>query len=487
MLGGLDIGTTGCKFVVFDDKGNQLYSSYKNYPTNHANGRHETDILSILDGVKYVIKDCLTKYPDVEGFAIDSFGESFVLLDKDDKPLTSVISPTDSRGEVEIKHLLDVLGEQRVRDITGVKPATLYSYGKLIWCKKEMPDIFTKAAHICLMEDAVIYLLTGKNYIDYSLATRSMMFDYNKLCWSKEILNVENIDENVLSKPVPLGTVCGLLKDSIMKELGISKSPIVVAGGHDQVAVALGSGVIEPNTATEGAGTCACMGAVFDNSLDKNSFIENNYCIIPYLDNYITYAFVLTSGSLIHWFSKTIVSDNDNDIFQKLESEFIDKPTGILVLPHFAGSATPYMDNSSKGAFIGLTLGTSKGVMYQAILEGISYELKTNLQCLAKSNVNIKQLIASGGGSNSSKWMQMQANILNLPIKKLSDKECGARGCAMITAIALNKFKDLKDILPVFIKYTDEFVPNPAMVEQYSKEYERYTKVYDFVKGVIHE
>jgi len=487
MLGGLDLGTTGCKIVIYDNNGNQIYRTYKDYPTSHKDGKDELNLDDIFNSVKFVLKDSLLKFPELEALAIDTFGEAFVLLDKDDKSLTPIVTCTDARGADEVKKLVNALGEEKIEKITGLKPALTYSYSKLAWFKNNEPSIFKKATHFLMMEDALVYLLTGNNVLDYSLATRSMMFDVNTLSWSDEILSIEGFDKNIMSKLAPFGTICGELKASFLEEFGVKNNIKIVLGGHDQVAVAIGSGVFECNHATDGAGTVECISAIYDNNIDQLKLITNNYAYIPFFDKNITYAFSYTSGSLIDWFLKGILNENNPDIFNELEKKFSNKPSGILVLPHFAGAATPYMDADAKGAFVGLSLATTKAQMYQAILEGIAYEMRLNVEMLNKAGIVIQDLTASGGGSNSRKWLQIKADILNLPILTLEGKECGTRGCAMICAVSLNKLNSFDEARKIYIKYKDKIIPNYENHILYSKQYTKYAKLYNALKGVSNE
>ncbi len=202
-IGGLDIGTTGCKLTVFDEKGTQLKTSYCDYPRQKKTGMDEVDASAILDGVYSVITDIAKEYPNISGIGVTSFGETFVAVDANGKPLRNSMLYTDPRGAEQCKVLCDKLTAEHIADIAGVEPHEMYSLPKVMWLKENEPEIYSSADHIFLMEDFVVFHLTGEKKIDYSLATRTMGFDIRKLQWSKEIFDAAGVDVNLFSEVVP--------------------------------------------------------------------------------------------------------------------------------------------------------------------------------------------------------------------------------------------------------------------------------------------
>ena len=477
MYSGLDIGTTGSKIVIFDNKGNEVYNVYKSYNAIHKENAHELDPLEFIEAIKYLIKDVFSKYPEIRGMGV---------LDKNDKPLSNIILSSDPRGQDELASLLKIVNEDEIKDITGLKPSVAYSLAKIMWIKNHQPQVFKNVNKIMLVEDYVIYLLTKNSYIDYSLATRTMAFDINALSWSTKLLNACDINVHLFSKPVTLGYNCGSLDRVLQKELDIDTNVNIFTAGHDQVAVAIGSGVIDDKVATDGAGTVECITPVFKDLSNKKILIDNNYAIVPFLnDRHVTYAFNFTSGSLISWFTKKILNRNDENVYDELESNFKEKPSDLLVLPHFAGAATPYMDHDSKGTIMGLSISHSVSDIYQAILEGIAFEMKLNLNLLKEGMVNIKYLNASGGGSNYYRWLQMKADIYNIPINKINGKECGARGGAILACVAFKEYPTIDEAANSFVKIEKTFLPNKEMHILYEKSFKKYEKLYNASKEVL--
>lgn len=494
MIAGLDIGTTGCKITVYDKEGIFLYRAYQDYPVSRTLGEHEVNAEAIAFGVKAVLKEAAMRYPKIEAIGVTSFGESFVMLDEKDQPIRPIMLYTDPRGKEECDELVNQLGEEKITEITGLNPHSMYSLPKVIWVKNNEPENYAKVKRILLMEDYIIYLLTGNAVIDYSLATRTMAFDIKNLCWSEEILRAADIDSDLFAKTVIMGTVAGTVSEKMSKELGLSQNVKIIPVGHDQVAAAIGTGVFSSEDAVDGAGTVECITPVFDAIPDVRLMAGNNYAIVPYVvsGKYVTYAFSYTGGALIDWFVKSFAKEEkrvskelDKSVYEILEAGMNDGPTGILVLPHFAGAATPYMDTDSKGAVVGLTIEHTISDLYKAMMEGVVYEMRLNLERLKDAGIEPKKLKASGGGAASAVWMQMKADMLNIPIVSLGNVEAGAAGCAMLAGIAAGCFETFEEAAKKLVCEKAVYYPRKEVHEAYQKYYDSYEKLYEAVRPLV--
>lgn len=493
LLAGLDIGTTGCKVAVYDENGTYLGKVYRDYPVQRSHSEHEVDAAAIWQAVKSVIRQASEQFPGIGGLGVTSFGETFVLLDENDQPLLPAMLYTDPRGIEECEALEKSFGKERIIRVTGVAPASMYSLPKLIWVKNHKPDVWKKVRHICLMEDFIVYLLTGRAQIDYSLATRTMAFDIQHLCWFGDLLDAAGIDRSLLSEPVPTGTSAGSIKAALVAELGLAETVQIVSVSHDQVAAAVGSGVFDETCAVDGAGTVECITPVFEN-YDPMKMADGSYAIVPYVTpgKYVCYAFSFTGGALVDWFTKTLAGyakteaeRTGEDLHAVLEGAYNDQPTGLLVLPHFAGAATPYMDPGSKGAILGLTVANTEKELYLACMEGVCYEMRLNVERLKSAGVTVRALRATGGGARSKVWMQMKADILNVPVTALASEEAGAAGSAMLVGVAVGVFADLQAAAAVMTALKDTYRPRPEVHALYEQQYQRYEKVYEAVRPLV--
>lgn len=493
-LGGLDIGSTGCKVTVYDEEGNYLYRTYRDYPVSRKTGEHEVMAEDIWKGVREVLADAGSHYPDLKALGVTSFGESCVLLDEEDRPIRAVLLYTDPRGSEECRELEAALGREKLERITGVAPHSMYSLPKLMWIRKHRPEQFGRAKRILMMEDYIIYMLTGSAAIDYSLATRSMGFDIRALEWSQEVFQAAGIDSGLFSRPVRSGTPAGTVRPEMAKALGLPEGLLLVPAGHDQAAAAVGSGVFKADRAVDMAGTVECITPVFEGIPEDRRIYDGGYAIVPYVipGNYVTYAFTFSGGALVSWFIKNFAKEEKRrakelgcSVYELLEEGMKDGPTGILVLPHFAGAGTPYMDGGSKGAVVGLTLDHSASDLYRAMMEGVTYEMMLNMERLAEAGIRPQKLRAAGGGAASAVWMQMKADMLNLPIVSLGNAEAGAAGCAMLAGVAAGVYKDLGEAARTMLKEKDTYLPRQEMHEAYQEYYEKYRRLYEASRPLV--
>ena len=495
-LAGLDIGTSGCKITVFEPCGAMLGTLYRDYPVSRTASEHEIDVSEIWRTVCALVTDAAAKYGGIAGIGVASFGETFVLLDGAGSPLCNSMIYTDPRGEEECLRLERAVGEKELAEITGLKAHAMYSVPKLMWIKNNRPELYNRAAKILFVGDYIVYMLTGKTQIDYSLASRTMAFDINTLEWSAEVMRAADIDMELFSAPVAFGTSAGPIRGELADKLGLARDVVVVSGGHDQVAAAVGCGVFDSRTAVDGAGSVECITPVFSlGAVGIDKMTEGSYSIVPYVEpgKYVCYAFLFTGGALLQWFADTLAGyaaaaaqKRGVSVYDELEGgEPLSGPTGILVLPHFSGAATPYMDYGSKGAIAGLTLTHTQRDIFYAMMEGVCFEMRLNTERLSGAGIKFGALRAAGGGANSRAWMQMKADILNMPVVALQSAEAGAAGCAMAAGTALGLFADLRAAAGAFVKERETYYPRAEMREKYGAIYEKYKKLYAAIRPLV--
>ncbi|MBT2293703.1 hypothetical protein J7E73_32345 [Paenibacillus albidus] len=375
-----------------------------------------------------------------------------------------------------------------------MNPSPMFSISKLMYFKEQHPELWTKCRSISLFGDYIVYMLSGIKQIDYSLASRTMAFDINSLQWNEEILDFAGIDRSLWPAPVPIGTQAGTIRKTLAQELGIHDGAMIVSGCHDQVAAAIGTGVYKPEMAVVGTGTVECITSVFNNEVEREPLYEGSYAIVPFLNNqFVTYAFSFTGGALLKWYRDKLANMEADIAREEGRSPYhyfnskVDttKPSGLLVLPHFAGAATPYMDGESRGAIIGLTTDTTSIDIYQGLMEGVTYEMLLNMERLIESGIEIRTIRATGGGALSPVWLQMKADILNRPIVSLGAAQSGTLGCIMLAGVACGLYESIEEAERILVHVKETYVPNLEKHEQYMGIYQKYKKLYDAVNDVL--
>lgn len=487
VLAGLDIGTTGCKISVFSESGELLGGAYEAYTAES-----EPTLLhpnAVRCAVRSVLRRAALAHPAIAAVGVTSFGETFALLDEHEEPLMPAMLYTDPHGREECEALCGKLGPEKILAITGLSPAPMYSLPKLMWVRKNRPEIWARVKRIALMQDFITGYLTGTYQIDCSLATRTMAFDLSSLAFSGTMLDAAEVPRALLSDPVPTGTCAGKIRRSLADEVCLRPDTLILSVSHDQVAAAIGSGVLDETKTVDGAGTVECITPVF-RRYDPKAMARGSYCIVPFPDGqFVTYAFTYTGGALVSWFAENLAGRTaaqaktaGGSIYDILEKAAPDAPTGLMVLPHFAGSATPFMDPGSRGAILGLTLAHTEADLYRACMEGVCYEMRLNQEKLLEAGIPLAPLRATGGGAKSRLWMQMKADVLNLPVTRLETPEAGACGSAMLCGIASGAFGSLREAAQAMVREKETFLPRSGMHARYEEIYARYRKLYETVR-----
>ena len=477
-VGGLDIGTSGCKIVLYDEKGAFGGSYYKEYDVKRTSGLHEIDAEEIFASVCDILSQAAEQ--EIAAIAVTSFGETYTMLDEHDKPCAPSMLYTDPRGKDECLLLADTFGAEALAYKTGAAPHEMYSLPKIMWIKKHMPESFARAKHILLMQDYIVYMLSGVCQIDYSLAARTICFDLKKKCWDKELLEFCGIDEKLLSIPVPSGTIAKTIKPAIAEKLGLNPNLQIVSGCHDQIAAMTGANVFHCDEVMDGTGTVECVPVIMEEVPTDFSLYEKGYSIAPHINGkYACYVLSYAGGATLKWFRDNIC----NKPYEELNKMLKDEPSDLMIMPHFAGAATPYMDNASKAVVIGLTFEHGIADIYRALMEGTAYEIRVNLELLKNYGITPNMLIATGGGANSDVWLQIKADVTGIPVTALDGKEIGGAGTAFLAGRAISMYPDKMKLF----EERKRFYPNPETHAYYSKQFRKYQKIYNCAKEILND
>lgn len=482
----LDVGTTCCKCQLFSESGEILAYRSEEYPLQESGGERYVDAEGIWSRVKEMMRFAAAK-GGFSSMCISSFGESFVLLGKADEILFLPMLYTDPRGAAQAEEILQMFGAEALYERVGVLPQSMYSLSKLLWIKETAPVAFERADKALLICDYLGYLLTGERVIDCGLASRTGAFCVREKKFDTALLSALGIDAALLSRPKPAGSMVGKVRRALLRECGIEGDVSLVLGSHDQICSALGAGAVRAGDAVDGLGTVECITPVFEAAGADVRMGRQGYPLVPYAVEglYCTYMFNYSSGLLINWFKNALLHNfrgEEENFFAYIERGMKDGPTGILTLPYFAGAATPYQNIAAKGAILNLTAAATDSDLYQSILEGTAMEMRLNAEAVSRYGIRIRSAVATGGGANSRRWLQIKADIQNIPIRVLRSSEGGLCGCAMLQAAAMGGAKDLAEAADIFVQYTDTFAPREGAHAAYAGQYEKYQKLYQTVK-----
>ncbi len=496
---GLDVGTTSCKAMVFNLKGEVLGYSYKEYGIicEHPNWA-EQDPVHTWNSIVEVIRGAISKSQSEDAFSADQIGcmsisvqgEAIIPLDQTKNPINNAILGMDYRALEEAIFIRDVVGDERLFFLTGNRAHPITSLPKMMWLKRNRPEVFLKTKHIVTYSDFIYNRLGLPLIIDFPQASRTLAFDIHSKSWSDEILGKVDIDSELLSKPVPAGQQVGNLSKNAASELGLSTHVKIVTGGHDQTCAAVGAGVIKEGIALDSHGTCEVLGAAFKKPMLTEDFYNS---FIPCLchtvnDLFYSFSFNQVSGLLLKWFRdnfyKDLLNNKDRgqDIYDLMTENLGVLPSSVIFLPHMIGSGTPWCDLESKGTILGLTMNSTRSDLTKAILDSLTYELRINKEVMEKSGVTFDEIRFIGGASKSSNWAQVKANILQSPLLTMKIKECGCLGTALLAGVACGFYASIEEAVETAVKVEQIYTPNQKHVSLYEDKYQIYKTIYPILK-----
>lgn len=487
---GLDVGTSGVKSTVFDERANVLSHAHREYDLiGREKGEYELDPRVLLASARAVIEQSARGLDDVRAICVTSFGESFVCLDERDEPLSNTMIYMDKRGGEACEAYLKLHTREQVFARSGHFVDPMFSIYKLNWLHAHRPELMAATRRICFIADYITYSLGAEHACDYSLAARSGMFNVREKRWIDEAVAFSGLNARCLPRPVPGGSVVGELGAEAARSLGLAPGAKLIVGGHDQILAALGSGAREAGDVMNGMGTVDCITCVMDEAaLDPGKLLKYNFPMVPYLDSglYVTYAFSMSGGCVVKWFRDVLAMDvaERADAYDILNREAPGEPTGLIVLPYLAGGGTPYMDASTPGVVAGLRLGTSRGALFRAFLEGESYEMMLNIECLEDAGIHISRVITAGGGTKSALWMQLRADLFGRPVHLSAISEAGTLASALLCYVGLGLYPDVWTAQRALVGYARSFEPRAEHTAAYAAHYRRYKALYRAVKEI---
>jgi xylulokinase len=492
---GLDIGTTGTKACIFNEEGKLLASAYREYPLLHPRpGWVELDPENVWTCVCQAVSEAASAAArdPVKALAISVLGEAAVPIGADGRTLDNSILGFDNRASALFDRWVANVDRAVIMRITGQPPSQMFTVVKLMWLKENRPDIYGKMRRYMTFGEFAHHKMGLEPRIDYSMAARTMAFDIHRKQWSATICDVAGVNADLFCPAVPTGQVVGELGTQAAAELGLPQGCVVCAGSHDQPAGALGSGVTESGIAMNATGTVECFAVAMTQPVVNTVMLENNLACYPHAapNLYVSLAFNFSGGSLFRWvrdafgdLEKADAARRGVDPYQVLTEEMAEEPTDLLVLPHFTMAGTPYMDANAVSAIIGLTLSTNRAQFLRGILEGISYEMKLNLDVLAEAGVTVNEIRAIGGGARSDFWLQLKADMYKRPVVRLGVAEAASLGMAIAAGVAIGTYRSASEAAAKLITKKETFVPNPQRAAFYDRMLVRYRQIYPALRA----
>jgi len=496
---GLDIGTTGCKATVFSDAWDIVGSASREYAVlapraDWAEQDAELVFQLALEALAEAVAQSSADPP--KALALSVQGEAVIPVDAAGRPLRHAILGMDTRTRAENAWLSETFDPDVLFRRTGMPMHTMNTLTKLLWLKTHEPQTWSDAARFLLYEDYFLRRLTGRAVISHCLASRTQMYDLQAGAWATDILQRCEIEPSRLAELAPADAApVGALDGTIARELGLGDSVLVAGGGHDQACAALGSGVIRPGLAMVSTGTAEVVEVAMESPVVDDKLREGSISVYRHVAGALYLAMTLNHGGglTLRWFRDTLCRDQlaravetGADAYDLILAGAPQAPTDLLVLPHLAGAGTPLVDPRSKGAIVGLSFATTQAEIAKAVLEGLTFELRVNLELLRDAGVALHELHAVGGGARSELWLQLKADICRTPLRVPRVTEAACLGAAMLACVAAGDYPDVATAAERAVRFDRTIEPNPESAAAYDRRYETYKSLYPALKPIHH-
>jgi xylulokinase len=491
-LVGLDVGTSGSKGLLLTTDGRDLGTAQVPYPLSFPRqGWVELDSDTVWAAVQTVISHLArvsqTAGDPIQALAFSVSGDEAVPVDAEGHALYPCMMSMDTRTRHVVRWWEREVGAERVYQATGLRPAENWPLIRLMWLREQEPQIFGRTAQMLAWEELMILRLTGEAVTEHSLASRSMAFDIHTRAWSPEMLALAEIPSSMFPRSEESGVVVGQVSAQAAEALGLPPSTRVVSGGFDQGMAALGAGLSRPGDAVVGTGTWEALTVLTERAALSPALCAGGYTSGCYVNRDLYYCMATNpgGGSVLRWFRDTLGREEMEvsrrtgvDAFELLLRDVPDQPTGMLVLPHFEGSYTPWMDPDSTGAILGLRLSTSREQLIRALLEGVTFELLENVVRLEEAGVTVGTIRATGGGARSPLWLQLKADITGRPVTRVATEEAGCLAAACLAGVGVGAFSTVAQALESFVRLGPTYEPRSTVHEAYRPLFDKYRRLY---------
>ena len=490
----LDLGTTGCRTFIFDLAGSIIASDYQEWQSFYPSPSFvEQDADVWWNSLKITIEKAIKKSgidkTEIVSLSVTNQRETIVPVDRQGNPLHNALVWQDRRTTEQVDFIKKHIGVDKIYNITGLTIDPYFSAPKILWFKDKKPNIYQKTHKFLLVSDYIIHKLTGKYVSDFSNLSRTMLFDIKKLKYSEDIASELEIDLDKMPEAIESGIDIG---EIVTDETLFDKKTLVVTGAGDQQSAALGVGVVSLGDIKCTTGTGSFILAYLDKpKFDPEKRVICSCHAVP--GSWVQEASIFTSGATLRWFrdqvgkAECLVAEEiGQDPYENMISEAKQSlmgANGLILIPHLVGAGAPHWNPFAKGILFGLSLGHERKDLYRAVLEGVAFEVRKNVEVFKEIGIVPKELMLTGGGSRSDFWNQIYADVLGITCVRNIIEESTSLGAAILAASGAGLYPDISKAAENLCKVDKKWIPNNENHEIYEKIYKLSYELYKYLKS----
>lgn len=470
---GIDLGTSSVKLALFD--GHEiLRTARRSYPVYHprdgwSEQNPEDWYAAVLSGIRELVRGL--DACDIAGISFSGQMHGLVTLDGDGKVLRRAILWNDGRSDEQAHRLNETPGESYLVEHTGNIAFAGFTAPKLLWMRENEPDLFARIDKVLLPKDYIAYRLTGRAATDVTDASGTLLFDVKNRSWSQEMCELCGVRKEWLPDVLESTQASGTLCPQVCDLLGLCPRTKVIIGAGDNAASAVGVGATADGACNISLGTSGTMLVSCKEYVRLSNHSVHFFCHAN--GSYLALACILSAACADDWWIKTVLQSDFNYEENKI-SELGNNHTYFL--PYLAGERSPHNDTRARGAFVGLSLSTAREDMTLAVMEGVAFAFRDNLEVLRKSGIDVQSATVCGGGASSRLWLKILCNVLDIPLRVSQDRSAAGYGAAQLAAQGCGMkmlFPEQDGVL---------YAPQSEIAERYRERYRHFSMLYGALK-----
>ena len=482
---GIDLGTSSVKLLLMDELGVIHQQVTREYPLEFPHPGWSQQAPedwkdAVLSGLQELTANCDKR--QIAGIGTGGQMHGLVVLDRDDNVIRPAILWNDGRTAAQVDYLNDVIGKQKLSAWTANIAFAGFTAPKILWMRENEPENFARIAKIMLPKDYVNYILTGVHCCDYSDASGMLLLDVAHKRWSKEMLDLCGITEAQMPALFESYETVGTLRPEIAQLLGFPENVKVCAGAGDNAAAAVGTGVVGDGGCNISLGT---SGTVFISSKQFGVDPNNALHAFAHADGgYHLMGCMLSAASCNKWLMDDILRTKD---YAGEQAPITDEKLGtnhVYFLPYLMGERSPINDTNARGAFIGMSMDTSRADMTQAVLEGVAFAIRDSVEVAKSLGIPLTSSMLCGGGAKSPLWRRILANVLNMPLTIPASEQGPGMGGAMLAMVACGAYGSVAEACAKLVTVSETVAPDPEIAARYEARYQQFRLIYPALKGL---
>lgn len=494
---GVDLGTTSLKVSLFSEKGQLLGNESREYPilvphSGFAEQEPHEWWKGFVSAVQYLKQRFPREFDQIAGIGLCGQMHTQVYLGDGDRLLRPAITWMDQRASKIVERIRhNPAAHELIFRETSNFVSTTYTALHLKWVQENEPKVWSQLKSVLVAKDYLKYLLTGQKATDFAEASGTLLFNVVKETWSEAAFEFFDIPQALFPVVLPSDEIIGHVTKTAAQITGLREGIPVVNGSSDNSASALGAGMVRPGQVTLIIGTAGVITVCSDRPLPdvQNRTLCWHYCL---RDRWVTLGIMQTAGESLHWFKNAFDQADkpfaaSEDIFNCYNEAIANVPDGcrgLIFLPYLNGERTPYWDPAARGVFYGISLQTEKADFIKAIMEGVSFALRNNIETVESLGINVNEVRAVGGGLKSQHWLDILGKILRKTVTTVSVRDTANLGNILLCGKALGIYTSIEDVIDQMVTI-DRQVYYPEGMAVYEKQYPLFLELYEQLKSLF--